>query len=146
MAGEGALFLADDLPEIPNSWQWGRLGDLVDQSRGICYGIVQPGDHDTAGVPMVNSQNVLDGSVSPHIEFRVSKELHARYKRSTIRGGEILLTLVGANFGRVAIAPPAFAGFNCARPVGIIPVCEHPQFVMFLPPLTTDAAIHGQLG
>ena len=131
MAGEGALFIADDLPEIPNSWQWGRLGDLVDQSRGICYGIVQPGDHDTNGIPMVNSQNVLDGSVSPHIEFRVSKELHARFKRSTIRGGEILLTLVGANFGRVAIAPPAFAGFNCARPVGVIPVREHPKFVMF---------------
>jgi len=131
MAGEGALFVVDDLPEIPNSWQWGRLGDLVDQSRGICYGIVQPGDHDANGVPMVNSQNVLDGSVSPHIEFRVSKELHARFKRSTIRGGEILLTLVGANFGRVAIAPPSFAGFNCARPVGIIPVREHPKFVMF---------------
>src|ERR1019366_324399 len=131
MAGEGALFVGDELPKIPNSWQWGRLGDLVDQSRGICYGIVQPGDHDANGVPMVNSQNVLDGSVSPRIEFRVSKKLHARFKRSTIRGGEILLTLVGANFGRVAIAPSSFAGFNCARPVGIIPVREHPKFIMF---------------
>jgi type I restriction enzyme S subunit len=131
MAGEGALFVVDDLPNIPSSWLWGRLGDLVDQSRGICYGIVQPGVHDANGVPMVNSHNVLDGFVSPHVEFRVSNKLHARFKRSTIQGGEVLLTLVGANFGRAALAPAAFAGFNCARPVGIIPVREHPKFVMF---------------
>jgi type I restriction enzyme S subunit len=131
MADNGAQFTADELPEIPDSWQWGRLGDLVDQSRGICYGIVQPGKHDESGVPMVNSQDVLDGTVASRVEFRVAKELHARFKRSTIRGGEVLLTLVGANFGRVAIAPSSFAGFNCSRAVGIIPVLEHPQFVMF---------------
>ncbi|HEY1173377.1 MAG TPA: restriction endonuclease subunit S [Verrucomicrobiae bacterium] len=131
MGGNGAQFTADELPEIPASWRWGRLGDLVDQNRGICYGIVQPGKHDESGVPMVNSQDVLDGTVASRVEFRVAKELHARFKRSTIRGGEVLLTLVGANFGRVAIAPSSFAGFNCSRAVGIIPVLEHPQFVMF---------------
>ena len=131
MADNGAQFTADELPDIPDSWQWGRLGDLVDQSRGICYGIVQPGKHDESGVPMVNSQDVLDGTVASRVEFRVAKELHARFKRSTIRGGEVLLTLVGANFGRVAIAPSSFAGFNCSRAVGIIPVLEHAQFVMF---------------
>src|ERR1035438_805588 len=131
MADNGAQFTIDELPDIPDSWQWGRLGDLVDQARGICYGIVQPGRHDESGVPMVNSQDVLDGTVASRIEFRVAKELHARFKRSTIRGGEVLLTLVGANFGRVAIAPSSFAGFNCSRAVGIIPIREHPQFVMF---------------
>ena len=131
MADNGAQFTIDELPDIPDSWQWRRLGDLVDQTRGICYGIVQPGRHDESGVPMVNSQDVLDGTVASRIEFRVAKELHARFKRSTIRGGEVLLTLVGANFGRVAIAPSSFAGFNCSRAVGIIPVREHPQFVMF---------------
>lgn len=94
MAGNGAQFAADELPEIPASWRWGRLGDLVDQNRGICYGIVQPGKHDESGVPMVNSQDVLDGTVASRVEFRVAKELHARFKRSTIRGGEVLLTLV----------------------------------------------------
>ncbi len=131
MTDNGAFVPIDELPDIPDSWKWNRLGDLVDQSRGICYGIVQPGTHDESGVPMVNSQDVLDGTVASRIEFRVAPELHGRFKRSTIRGGEILLTLVGANFGRVAIAPNAFAGFNCSRAVGIIPVREHVQFVMF---------------
>lgn len=119
-----------DLPALPASWRWRRLGDLVDDSRGICYGIVQPGKHDPAGVPMINSQDVMDGSVSPHIDFRVARALHERFRRSTIKGGEILLTLVGANFGRVAIAPASCAGFNCSRAVGIVPVLENPAFVM----------------
>jgi type I restriction enzyme S subunit len=131
MRSNGAVFPADDLPTLPESWRWTRLGDLVDQARGICYGIVQPGKHDASGVPMINSQDISDGAVASRIEFRVAKDLHARFKRSTIRGGEILLTLVGANFGRVAIAPDSWAGFNCSRAVGIIPVREHPEFVMF---------------
>jgi type I restriction enzyme S subunit len=131
MRSNGAAFPADDLPTLPESWRWTRLGDLVDQARGICYGIVQPGKHDASGVPMINSQDISDGAVASRIEFRVAKDLHARFKRSTIRGGEILLTLVGANFGRVAIAPDSWAGFNCSRAVGIIPVREHPEFVMF---------------
>ncbi len=131
MAGNGALFPESELPDIPVSWKWARLGQLVDQDRGICYGIVQPGNHDPNGVPMVNSQDVLDGNVASRIEFRVSADLHQRFKRSMIRGGEVLLTLVGANFGRVAIASKRLAGFNCSRAVGILPVKENPEFVMF---------------
>ena len=131
MVGSGAFVPAEELPVLPDSWQWRRLGDLVDQTRGICYGIVQPGKHDDSGIPMVNSQDVLDGSVARRIEFRVAGDIHAKFKRSTLRGGEILLTLVGANFGRAAIAPENFSGFNCSRAVGVIPGCENPQFVMF---------------
>jgi type I restriction enzyme S subunit len=105
MAGEGALAPAEDLGVLPEGWRWARLKELISQERGICYGIVQPGKYDPSGVPMVNSQDVVGGRVSPQIEFRVSPELHKSYRRSTIRGGEVLLTLVGANFGQVAIAP-----------------------------------------
>lgn len=129
MAGEGAHAPAEELGVLPSGWRWARLNELIDQDRGICYGIVQPGKHDPRGVPMVNSQDVVGGRVSPHIEFRVSPELHKRYRRSTILGGEILLTLVGANFGQVAIAPQYLAGFNCSRAVGILPVTESPEFV-----------------
>lgn len=119
------------LPTLPDGWTWKRLGELVDPSRGICYGIVQPGKHQHDGVPMVNSQDILDGLPAKTIEFRVARELHERFRRSTIRGGEILLTLVGANFGRSVIAPLEYAGFNCSRPVGIIPVLGNAQFVMY---------------
>ena len=129
MAREGALAPAEELSVLPRGWRWVRLRELIDEDRGICYGIVQPGRHDPSGVPMVNSRDVVGGRVSPRIEFRVSLELHNQYRRSTIRGGEVLLTLVGANFGQVALAPAHLAGFNCSRPVGILPVVESPAFV-----------------
>jgi len=118
-----------DLKELPDGWHWHRLRDLVDQSRGICYGIVQPGQHDPQGIPMVNSQDVISGRSIDDIKFRVSSAIHQKYKRSTIQGGEILLTLVGANFGQVGVAPPHLTGSNCSRPVGIIPIVQSPLFV-----------------
>lgn len=80
---------------------------------------------------MVNSGDVLDGQVTGHVQFRVSSELHSRFRRSELRGGELLVTLVGANFGQVAIAPPEYAGHNVARPVGVVPVLANAEFVMF---------------
>ena len=131
MAGEAALAPTEELGVLPDSWRWVRLRELIDQERGICYGIVQPGRHDPSGVPMINSQDIVGGKVSPRSEFRVAPELHKRYRRSTIRGGEVLLTLVGANFGQVAIAPSYLAGFNCSRAVGLLPVTDSPDFVAF---------------
>jgi len=78
---------------------------------------------------MVNSQDISDGAVAEAISFRVSSELSQRFSRSVLKGGEVLVTLVGANFGRVAVAPPRLAGFNTARPVGVVPVEKHPEFV-----------------
>jgi type I restriction enzyme S subunit len=78
---------------------------------------------------MVNSQDISNGGVSRRVEFRVSKALHQKYQRSTISGSEVLLTLVGANFGQAAVAPKSFAGFNCSRAVAIIPVIVDPRFV-----------------
>lgn len=123
--------LPADLPSLPNGWYWTVLSRLVDPNRGICYGIVQPGKHHLDGIPMVNTGDILDGRVNLNIGFRVEKKLHEQFRRSTLRGGEVLVTLVGANFGRVAIAPPEFTGHNCSRAVGVVPLKENSEFVMF---------------
>ena len=80
---------------------------------------------------MVNTGDVFDGHVAVDVEFRVSEELHSKFRRSILRGGELLVTLVGANFGRVAIAPDRFAGYNCSRAVGVVPVMEDSVYVMY---------------
>jgi type I restriction enzyme, S subunit len=131
MSSDRHVTQAIDLPTLPEAWHWKSLNELVDSSRGICYGIVQPGKHDPTGVPMVNTADVFDGSVASDISFKVSGELHSKFRRSTLKGGELLVTLVGANFGRVAIAPSRFAGYNCSRAVGVVPVVKDPAFVMF---------------
>ena len=131
MSSDPLALASLDLPDLPLGWHWTQLRELVDPSRGVCYGIVQPGAHDQSGVPMVNTGDVFDGHAAVDIHFRVSQQLHAKFRRSTLRGGELLVTLVGANFGRVAIAPDGFAGYNCSRAVGVVPVLEDPEYVMF---------------
>ena len=126
-----SITLPPDLPQLPDNWKWVALGELVDRNRGICYGIVQPGRNDSNGVPMVNTGDVYNGSVNKKISFKVARHLHKKFKRSTLRGGEVLITLVGANFGRVAIAPIEYKGFNCSRAVGVVPVKENAKFIMY---------------
>jgi type I restriction enzyme S subunit len=131
MSSDGLIATHIDLPYLPEGWIWKSLSELVDPNRGICYGIVQPGKHDPIGVPMVNTGDVSDGNVASDIAFKVSTDLHSKFRRSTLRGGELLVTLVGANFGRVAIAPERFKGFNCSRAVGVVPLIEDAKYVMF---------------
>ena len=131
MSADHKYRLPPNLPELAEGWQWKALGELMEEERGICYGIVQPGKHDENGVPMVNSGDILDSEPSLNIEFKVSQSLHNRFKRSTLKGGEILLTLVGANFGRVAISPEIYAGYNCSRAVGVIPVVTDAEYIMY---------------
>ena len=78
--------LPPDLPDLPDDWHWQPLGELVDPERGICYGIVQPGRHDPAGVPFLNTQNITNGVVDTEVDFRVAQHLHDKYKRSTLQG------------------------------------------------------------
>lgn len=80
---------------------------------------------------MVNTGDVFDGYVNKSVAFNVAQTLHQKFKRSTLKGGELLITLVGANFGRVAIAPQEYCGFNCSRAVGVVPVIEDVKYVMF---------------
>lgn len=97
------------------------LGELVDE-RGITYGIVQPGSAVADGVPILRVNNFTNnGTLQLADVLRVDASIEANYQRSRLRGGEVLVTLVGSA-GRVAVAPPSLEGWNVARAVGVIPV------------------------
>lgn len=55
--------------------------------------------------------------------MRVSSEIEAAHARTRLRGGELLLTLVGT-VGESAVVPSELAGWNVARAVAVIPVRE----------------------
>lgn len=118
-----------DLPELPAHWSWRRLEQLVSPSRGICYGIVQPGTPVRNGVPILRAENVRDGEVVTNEMIEVAPSIDSAYQRSKLRGGEVLITLVGAYFGKVAVAPLTVAGFNTARAVGVVPLASDQYFV-----------------
>lgn len=102
-------------------WKVEPLEQLVDPDRSISYGVVQPGVPVSDGVPIVRVTDIRDGRVATHDPLRVSRQVEAAHSRTRLRGGELLLTLVGT-VGEAAVAPPSMAGWNTARAVAVIPV------------------------
>lgn len=101
-------------------WPRKRLGDLVDD-RGITYGVVQPGSPVPDGVPIVRVNNFTPRGLALDDVLRIEPEISLRHERSQLRGGEVLITLVGST-GQVALASKKLAGWNVARAVGVVPV------------------------
>ncbi len=114
----------DELPAIPVDWRYELLGNLLEE-RGVSYGIVQPGSETTDGIPIVRVNNIRNGRIDTADMLKVEAEIEAKFQRSRLRGGEVLLTLVGT-LGEVAIAPDNLHGWNVARAVGVIPVRKDP--------------------
>jgi type I restriction enzyme S subunit len=106
---------------VPTGWDSIALGELADQERGITYGIVQPGQNTPNGVPIIRVQNIVDGTLDISNVMRVAPGIAAKYRRTCLRGGELLLSLVGS-VGSSVIAPKEIAGWNTARAVAVVPL------------------------
>ncbi|WP_227417923.1 restriction endonuclease subunit S [Roseitranquillus sediminis] len=102
-------------------WNTRPLADFVDPDRSICYGIVQPGPAVSHGVPIVRVNNFVGGGVDTTGALKVDSLVEAKYRRSRLQGGELLITLVGS-MGLSAIASEELRGWNVARAVGVVPL------------------------
>jgi type I restriction enzyme S subunit len=50
----------------------------------------------------------------------ISREIASNYSRTTLRGGEVLITVRGT-LGGIAVAKPEMAGWNVSREVAVLP-------------------------
>ena len=98
------------------------LKDLV--RRKIGYGIVQPGDSKALTVPVVKVNNIIMGLNSPDSLDRTTEAISAKYSRTILQGGELLVSVVGT-IGRTAIAPSSLVGCNIARAVAMIDIPDY---------------------
>jgi type I restriction enzyme S subunit len=111
--------------DFPVSWAVERLGNLVDPENTISYGVLVPGNDVPDGVPFVRVQDLSLTSHAARPNKTISAAIEKAYGRTRLRGGEILLCVVGATIGRLGIVPPSWAGANIARAVArILPVPE----------------------
>ncbi|MEQ1651120.1 MAG: restriction endonuclease subunit S [Hyphomicrobium sp.] len=114
--------------------RWSRiaLDQLTESDRRVTYGVVKPGDHAEDGVAFVRGGDLFQGRIAMGALRTISPQLSQIYKRTILRGGELLISLVG-NPGEVAIAPPSLEGANIARQVGLIAVRPDfdTRFVMY---------------
>ncbi|MFD9008073.1 restriction endonuclease subunit S [Streptomyces sp. NPDC059552] len=93
---------------------------------------MQPGTAQEAGVPIIRVKDVRNGRIDTIDPLRVSPEIEAKHSRTRLRGGEVLLTLVGST-GQTAIASDRLAGWNVARAIGVMrPIPEvSPQWLRY---------------
>ena len=86
--------ISDEIPfEIPESWEWCRLGICLD---------VRDGTHDTPkyvpqGIPLVTSKNLRNG----HVDFSTAKLIsvqdhEAISQRSKVDNGDIMFAMIGS--------------------------------------------------
>ncbi len=101
--------------KLPNDWNVLELKELIDKKRSIRYGIVQPGEYDQNGRYMVRGQDYSFGWVEPENLFKVSDAIESKYKNARLKTGDIILTIVGAGTGTVAIVPDWLDGANCTQ-------------------------------
>lgn len=104
-----------------SEWRTVPLGDLCDVERGITYGIVKVGDYIPGGVPVIRGGDIRDNRIVFSEAKRVSPEISNQFRRTILRGGEIVLNLI-AEPGHNAVIPVAMKGFNVSRDVAVIPL------------------------
>lgn len=102
-------------------WPISALENLVDPEDSLNYGVVQPGDDVSDGIPLIRVSDLKDGGVCLSSLKKIAPEVEATYKRSRLRGDEVLLSCVGS-IGFVALVDKTMRGFNIARAIARIPL------------------------
>jgi len=112
------------MKKLPDGWRFCSLKDVVEPLRKITYGIVQPGIFTPDGTLLVRGQDYSAGWASPDSIFRVSEKIETPYRRSRLKCGDIIITIVGAGTGTTAVVPPMFDGANITQTTARIAVAS----------------------
>jgi type I restriction enzyme S subunit len=102
---------------VPEGWNERTLESLSVQK--VTYGVVKPGEVRTGGVPFVRGGDFPNGTIRISALRTISQEISNAYKRTLLKGGEILVSLVGYP-GATAIVPTELAGANIARQAALV--------------------------
>lgn len=89
----------DETFDVPKSWQWIRLGSVIDFVNGFAF---SSGDFSEKGIGIVKIGDIQDGNLTPETMSRVSKEVVASLdKRLRVEKGDLLIAMSGATTGKL---------------------------------------------
>lgn len=95
-------------------WRETSLGELIDPKRPITYGVVQPGEHDPDGIPLVRGGDFSFGW-RPIEQFRrVAPSIERAFMRARLKAGDIVITIKG-DVGTAAVVPAYLEGANLSQ-------------------------------
>jgi hypothetical protein len=92
------------------------LTQVIAAGSRVSYGVLVPGPDVEDGIPFVRVQDLAINNPQPSPAKHIAPEVDAQYTRTRLRGGEVLVGVVGS-IGKVGIAPTSWAGANIARAV-----------------------------
>lgn len=95
-------------------WKKTSLGELIDPKRPITYGVVQPGEHDPNGIPLVRGGDFSSGWRSIQEYRRISPSIDKTCSRGRLNAGDIVITIKG-EVGSSAIVPAFLQGANISQ-------------------------------
>ncbi|HDH1776530.1 TPA: restriction endonuclease subunit S [Klebsiella quasipneumoniae subsp. similipneumoniae] len=124
----------DETPfELPAGWEWRCFDEIINQQYPISYGVLVPGEPEVGGVPFVRIGDIA--MINPPMlpEKTISHLVAAKYERTRLNGGEILMAVVGS-IGKLGVAPDSWKGANIARALcRIVPVSNlSKEFILLL--------------
>lgn len=130
--------------KIPNTWIWIKLDNLVNQDRGITYGIVKMGNEPTKnGIVALRCSGVKFRRIDITNARKVTEEISSQYKRTILEGGEILLNIRGT-LGGCGIVDASLRGCNIAREIGLIPISNN-EFTDYILNVLTSPYFNNQI-
>jgi type I restriction enzyme S subunit len=100
-------------------WDKVKFEELVSNDCPLTYGIVQPGEETEHGVPCVRPVDLTTQYVKVETLKRIDPKISSQFKRTILKGGEILLSVRGS-VGVISIADSSLKGSNVTR--GIVPI------------------------
>src|SRR5262249_13291500 len=106
----------DDRQNLPTGWEIEALTNIVDPTATISYGVLVPRPDVEDCIPCVRRQDLFLSGHPDRPSKTSAPKTEARYARTRLRGGEILLCVVGS-IGKLGTVPASWAGANIARAV-----------------------------
>ncbi|ELO1554960.1 restriction endonuclease subunit S [Aeromonas hydrophila] len=98
---------------IPQEWSLISLNSIVDAAAPICYGVVQVGKYDEAGIPIIAIKFLKNISTAPL--HRTSIKIEKPYVRSRLKKDDVLISIKGT-IGHIGVVPEGFEG-NISREI-----------------------------
>lgn len=108
-----------DVVENPMGWEKKRLKEIVTDDCTISYGIVQTGDDQLKGIPVLRPVDIVNRVPVIKELKKTTKGISDKYKKTILKGREMLIT-VRANIADTCIVGEEFKGCNVGR--GIVPI------------------------
>lgn len=102
-------------------WNIVLLKDLVRPRDKINYGVVQPGENFPGGVPIIRVGDFDDIPENTNRLKRIDPNIESEYKKSRLRGDEILIGCVGS-IGKIVLIDERLKDFNIVRATARVPV------------------------